>query len=82
MYMAGTVEAYLRWLLFGMLERCGVRMWEQRKTSMQDHDVAAELGLHNQIDTETKSLSLTKEQVDTMRRRRVRVAAQREADTP
>jgi hypothetical protein len=78
----GTIRLYLRWLLFGLLEICGVRMWDNSRKGVGDDEVAADLGLDKRIETETKSLSLTKEQVDTIRQRSVRVTANRKADTP
>jgi hypothetical protein len=79
MSIFGTIKNCFRWLLFGLLELCGVPMWDQRKTGVRDHEVASDLGLDKRIETETKSLSLTKEQVDTMRQPSVRVAAKRKA---
>jgi hypothetical protein len=80
MYVLGTIKNCFRWLLSGLLELFGVRMWDERKTGMRDHVVAAELELNRRIDTEAQSLSLTKDQVDMIRQPSVRVAIKGKAD--
>jgi hypothetical protein len=79
MEASGRIMKSLRWLLFGLLELCGVRMWDQSKTGLRDNELAAELELDKRINTEAQSLSLTKDQVDTITRSPLRVAANRKA---
>jgi hypothetical protein len=78
----GGLRTFGCWLFAGLLELCGIRTWDQRKIGMRDHVITADLGLNKRIDAEARSLSLTKEQVDTIRQPSVRVAAKRKADTP
>jgi hypothetical protein len=76
--LAGAVWKGLGWFLIGLLEICGLS--DQSRKGVRDDEVADELALQHHVETDSHSLSLTKEQVDTIRQSSVRVVAKRKAD--